>query len=97
MGISAKQPRHGDAMSIKNEHIVWAHGKDDQDRDVVLIGLTETGLTYLRERPGMTLLCQPPPGITFADISHVVVFHEKTKDAIKAVLRASGMVVSEVN
>lgn len=82
---------------IKNEHIVWAYGKDDADRQVVLIGLTDTGLEYLRTRPGMTLLAQPPAGITFADVSHVVVFHEKTKDAIKALLRQSGMVISEAH
>ncbi len=84
-------------MSRKNEHIVWAYGKDDHGREVVLIGLTEIGLTYLREQPGMTLLAQPPPGIRFADVSHVVVFHEKTKAAIKEVLRASGMVISEAH
>jgi hypothetical protein len=82
---------------MKNEHIVWAYGKDGADRDVVMIGLTETGLDYLRTKPGMTLLAQPPAGITFADVSHVVVFHEKTKDAIKGLLRQSGMVISEAH
>lgn len=83
--------------SVKNEHIVWAYGKDDEDRTVVIIGLTETGLAYLRATPGLTLLAEPPPGTRFADVSHVVVFHEKTKDTIKAVLRQSGMVISEAN
>ena len=53
--------------------------------------------SYLRARPGMTLLAQPPHGIRFADISHVAVFHAATKDAIKATLRASGMVISEAH
>ena len=80
---------------VKNEHIVWAYGKDDEDRQVILIGLTETGLKYLRATPGQTLLAEPPEGMRFVDVSHVVVFHEKTKDAIKALIRASGMVISE--
>ena len=81
--------------TLKNEHIVWAYGQDADDRQVILIGLTETGLEYLRATPGQTLLAQPPPGMRFTDVSHVVVFHDKTKDAIKNVLRASGMVISE--
>jgi hypothetical protein len=84
-------------MTTKNEHIVWAYGKDGDGREVVMIGLTETGLTYLRATPGMTLVAQPPPGIRFADVSHVVVFHEKTKGAIKDLLRQSGMVISEAH
>ena len=82
---------------MKNEHIVWAYGKDGDGREVVMVGLTDTGLTYLRTSPGMTLLVQPPAGIRFADVSHVIVFHEKTKDAIKALLRQSGMVISEAH
>jgi hypothetical protein len=82
---------------VTNEHIVWAYGQDDEGRQVVLIGLTDTGLTYLRTKPGMTLLVQPPAGIRFADVSHVVVFHGKTKDSIKALLRQSGMVISEAH
>jgi hypothetical protein len=82
---------------LKNEHIVWAYGQDGDGRDVVMVGLTDTGLEYLKTRPGMTLLVQPPPGMKFADVSHVVVFHETTKDAIKALLRQSGMVVSEAH
>lgn len=84
-------------MKVKNEHIVWAYGQDGAGRQVVMIGLTNTGLDYLRTSPGMTLLAQPPPGITFADVSHVIVFHEQTKDAIKALLRQSGMVISEAH
>jgi hypothetical protein len=84
-------------MSIKNEHIVWAFGQDGDGRDVVMVGLTDTGLEYLRTQPGMTLLVQPPEGIRFADVSHVVVFHEHTKETIKALLRKSGMVVSEAH
>ena len=82
---------------MKNEHVVWAYGLDGDGRQVVMFGITETGLDYLRTQPGMTLLAQPPPGIRFADVSHVVVFHEKTKDAIKALLRRSGMVISEAH
>jgi len=36
---------------MKNEHIVWAYGKDDAGREVVMIGLTTTGLDYLRAGP----------------------------------------------
>jgi|KBSSwiStaDraftv2_1062776.scaffolds.fasta_scaffold66317_6 hypothetical protein len=82
---------------VKNEHIVWAFGLDGEGRQVVMVGLTDTGLSYLRASPGMTLLIKPPTGVTFADVSHIVVFHEKTKDAIKGLLRQSGMVISEAH
>jgi hypothetical protein len=82
---------------MKNEHIVWAYGQDGNGKQVVMIGLTETGLRYLEASPGMTLLAQPPVNIRFTDVSHVVVFHEKTKDSIKALLRRSGMVISEAH
>jgi len=80
---------------MKNEHLVWAYGQDNDGRQVVLMGVTATGLEYLRASPGMTLTAQPPDGMTFADVSHVLVFHAATKDAIKALIRQSGMVISE--
>ena len=82
---------------VKNEHLVWCYGTDDEGRQVVIIGLTTTGLDYLRERPGMTLTAQPLAGVKFADVSQVVMFHGATKETIKSMIRASGMVVSEAH
>lgn len=85
--------------TIKNEHIVWAYGELEAGKpgDVVVIcGLTEQGLQYLRNSPGMTLTIDPP-GDGFTNIKQIVVFHEKDKATLKQRLRESGMLVSEVN
>lgn len=82
---------------IKNEHLVWAYAdRTDAEGQVVIIGLTETGLDYLRENPSQTLLANPP-GKGFANVTQIVVFHEKDKATLKARLRAVGVPVSEVN
>lgn len=83
--------------TIKNEHVIWAYGDDAEGRRVVLFGITETGLEYLKSEPGMSLFAQPPKGTKWADVSNVIVFAAKDKAAIKALIRQTGMVVSEVN
>jgi hypothetical protein len=62
-----------------------------------MFGITDTGLAYLKSEPGMTLFAQPPAGITWADVSNVIVFAAKDKAAIKALIRQTGMVVSEAH
>jgi hypothetical protein len=83
--------------TIKNEHIVWAYAeREDGKGQVVIVGLTEQGLKYLRNTPGQTLLVNPP-GNGFANVTQIVVFHEKDKATLKQRLRQAGMPVSEVN
>jgi hypothetical protein len=85
--------------SIKNEHIVWAYAeREDGAGQVLIIGLTDVGLEYVQAGVGTdkkTLLVNPP-GKGFANVTQVVIFHEKDKMAIKAKLRESGLIVSEV-
>lgn len=85
--------------SIKNKHIVWAVGELNAGKPgevVIVCGLTEQGLQYLRNSPGMTLTIDPP-GDGFRDVKQIVVFHEKNKATLKQRLRESGVQVSEVN
>lgn len=82
--------------SIKNEHIVWAYGELTTGGQVVICGLTEQGLNYLKDRPGMTLLINPP-GTGFPNVKQIIVFHEKDKATLKERIRQSGIPVSEVN
>lgn len=84
-------------MKVKNEHVIWAYGDDAEGRRVVIFGITDTGLDYLKSEPGMTLFAAPPHNVKWADVSNVVVFAAKDKAAIKALLRQTGMVISEVN
>ena len=44
----------------------------------------------------MTLTVDPP-GTGFTNVTNIVVFHEKSKAALKERLRESGIPVSEVN
>lgn len=84
-------------MTIKNEHIVWAYGdRKDNKGQVVIVGITEQGLDYLRNDPGMTLVVDPP-GNGFAMVTQIIVFHEKDKATLKERLRQAGTIVSEVN
>lgn len=50
--------------SLKNEHIVWAYAeRKDGNGQVVIVGLTDTGLAYLRAGEGTdkkTLVINPP-------------------------------------
>ena len=83
--------------TIKNEHIVWAYAdREDGAGKVVLLGLTEQGLKYLQNSPGMTLLANPP-GAGFANVTQIVVFAEKDKATLKERFRQAGQIVSEVN
>lgn len=84
---------------IKNEHIVWAYGDMDGGGQVLIIGLTDTGLDYLRAGEGKDkkTLVVNPPNKGFANIKQVVVFNEKDKATLKQRLRESGTIVSEVN
>jgi hypothetical protein len=82
---------------VKNQHIIWAYAdRLDGSGKVVLVGLTEVGLDYLRQELGQTLLIDPP-GNGFFNVTQIVVFHERDKDALKARLREAGLIVSEVN
>lgn len=83
--------------TVKNEHVVWAYGDDADGRRVVIFGITDVGLEYLKSAPGMTLFAAPPKGVQWADVSNVIVFAAKDKAEIKALLKKTGMVVSEVH
>lgn len=84
-------------MMMKNEHIVWAYAeREDGKGQVVIVGLTDHGLKYLRNTPGQTLLVNPP-GNGFANVNQIMIFHEKDKAALKQRLRDAGVAVSEVN
>lgn len=83
--------------TIKNEHIVWAYAeREDGQGQMVVVGLTEQGLKYLKNTPGQTLLVNPPAN-GFANVTQIVVFHEKDKTALKERFRQAGVAVSEVN
>lgn len=82
---------------VKNEHVVWAYGDDAEGRRVVIFGITDTGLAYLKSRPGMTLFAAPPVGVKWSDVSNVIVFAAKDKTEIKSLLRQTGMVISDVH
>lgn len=85
---------------IKNEHIVWAYAdREDGAGKIIVIGITDTGLDYLKAGVGIdkkTLLITPP-GNGFANVTEVVVFHEKDKATLKQRFREAGVLVSEVN
>lgn len=84
---------------IKNEHIVWAYGDMDGGGQVLIIGLTDTGLDYLRAGEGKDkkTLVVNPPNKGFANIKQVVVFNERDKATLKQRLHDTGVIVSEVN
>jgi hypothetical protein len=86
--------------TMKNEHLVWAYAeREDGAGQVVIIGLTDEGLDFLRAGVGSakkTLLVNPP-GKGFSNVTQIVFFHEKDKATLKQRLRESGHVVSEVN
>lgn len=84
--------------TVKNEHIVWAYGEREDGGQVLIVGLTDTGLEYLKagqEREKGTLVVNPP-GRGFANVRQVILFHEKDKATLKQRLLESGLVVSEV-
>lgn len=85
---------------MKNEHLIWAYGeREDGKGQVVIICLTDEGLSFLKAGEGTdkkTLLVNPP-GNGFTNVTQIVFFNEKDKATLKQRLRESGMVVSEVN
>lgn len=87
-------------MSIKNEYIIWAYAERlDGKGQVLIIGLTHSGLDYLRAGEGENKksLVVDPPGRGFTNITQVVIYNEKDKATLKATLQASGITVSEVS
>lgn len=83
--------------TIKNEHIVWAYAeRDDGAGQVLICGLTELGIAYMKKTYGQTLVINPP-GKGFANVTQVVVFTAESKQALKDILRAANIPVSEVN
>ena len=69
--------------SIKNEHIVCGYGeREDGKGQVVLVGLTDLGLKYLKDNPGKTLLIEAP-GTGFTSVANIVVYAEKDKATLK--------------
>lgn len=81
---------------MKNEHIVWAYADAaDGSGKVVILGITDAGLEFLKAEPKQTLLANPP-GLGFANVTQIVVFHEKDKATLKQRLAQAGA-VSEVH
>lgn len=82
---------------MKNEHIVWAYAdRTDGSGKVVMLGITDAGLEFLKAEPKKTLLANPP-GNGFANVTQIVVFHEKDKATLKERFREAGSLVSEVH
>lgn len=84
---------------MKNEHLVWAYGElDNGAGQVVIIGITDDGLSFLRAGSGMekkTLVVNPPDR-GFENVTQIVIFHEKDKATLKQRLREAGVVVTEI-
>jgi len=81
---------------MKNEHLVWAYGeREDGAGQVVIIGLTDEGLRFLKEHPETLLVNPPAKG--FANVTQIVMFHEKDKATLKERLRQAGVLVSEAH
>jgi hypothetical protein len=82
---------------IKNEHIVWAYAeRDDGAGQVLLVGLTPTGVAHMKSAPGQSLVINPP-GRGFTNVTQVLVFMADSKDELKNILRGAGVPVSEVH
>lgn len=82
---------------MKNEHVVWAYAElQDGSGQLVLCGVTDRGIEYMRDTPGQSLVINPP-GNGFANVKQILVFYEKDKATLKATLAKAGVVVSEVH
>ena len=85
---------------MKNEHIVWAYAeRTDGSGQVLIVGLTDVGLDYLRAGVGTekkTLVINPP-GNGFANVTQVVVFNEKDKATLKQRLHEASILTSEAH
>lgn len=85
------------AKTMKNEHIVWAYAAlEDGTGHVLIIGLTPTGIDYMRSEPGMSLVVDPP-GRGFHMVRQVIVYTAQSKQELKDILKGAGVPVSEVN
>lgn len=83
--------------SIKNEHIVWAYAeREDGAGQVLIIGLTEMGIEYMKKEFGQSLVINPP-GRGFSNVTQVLVFAGASKQELKDLLRKAGVVVSEAH
>jgi hypothetical protein len=83
--------------AVKNEHIVWAYAeREDGAGQVVIVGLTETGIAYMKEEFGRSLVINPP-GRGFTNVTQILVFSGSGKAEHKDLLRKAGVVVSEVH
>jgi hypothetical protein len=83
--------------SIKNEHIVWAYAeREDGSGQVLIIGLTPTGIDYMKQEYGKSLVINPP-GRGFSNVTQVLVFTEKDKANLKATLAKAGITISEAH
>jgi hypothetical protein len=81
--------------TMKNEHLVWAYGVlDDGSGCILLVGLTLTGLAYLKHNFGKSLVVDPPK-TGFPNIRKVIVYAEQNKAALKETLRQAGVTVVE--
>lgn len=82
---------------MKNEHIVYAYGeRGDGAGKVVIIGLTDSGLEYLKANPGHTLIVNAP-GSGFENVTQFAVYSEKDKETLKRTLRSTGVVVHDAH
>lgn len=82
---------------IKNEHIVWAYAeRNDGAGQVLIVGLTPTGIEYMQKEYGQSLVIDPP-GRGFANVTQVLVFMEKDKASLKATLAQAGILISEAH
>ncbi len=82
---------------MKNEHIVWAYAdRIDGKGKVVMLGITDAGIDFLKAEPKQTLLANPP-GQGFTNVTQIVVFHEKDKATLKQRFAEAGRLVSEVH
>jgi hypothetical protein len=81
---------------MKNEHIVFAYASLETGGQVVIIGLTPIGIDYLKATYGQTLIVNPPDK-SFKDVRQVIVYAAESKEALKELLKKSGVTISEVN
>ena len=83
--------------TIKNEHIVWAYAeREDGKGQVVIVGLTPTGIGHMDSAPGESLVINPP-GHGFANVTQIIVFTAASKAELKHIIRSACVTVSEVN
>jgi len=83
--------------TIKNEHIVWAYAeREDGAGQVLIVGLTETGVGYMKTEFGQSLVINPP-GRGFSNVTQVLVFMADSKEQLKNIFREAGIIVSEAH